>query len=81
MRYYRVPAKGAGTDADPIRPDLPPGIAWVGQPGPDGTYLITTPDAISGPGITEVSDADLPTVCAARGLSYREVTEVWSVST
>ena len=45
MKYLTVPAIGAGTDDDPIRPDLPAGTSFVGQhDAKTGTYLVAVPD-------------------------------------
>ena len=46
MKYLTVPAIGTGADDDPIRPDLPAGVSFVGQHDPKtGTYLVAVPDA------------------------------------
>lgn len=46
MKIYTAPAIGTGTDADPIRPDLPAGTSFVGQHDPKtNTYLVAVPDA------------------------------------
>lgn len=46
MKYLTVPAIGTGTDDDPIRPDLPAGVSFVGQHDPKtSTYLVAVPDA------------------------------------
>ena len=45
MKLMTVPAIGTGTDADPIRPDLPAGTSFVGHHDPKtGTYLVAVPD-------------------------------------
>ena len=46
MKLLTVPAIGAGTDDDPIRPDLPSGTSFVGQHDPKtNTYLVAVPDS------------------------------------
>lgn len=46
MKYFTVSALGAGTEDDPIRPDLPSGTSYVGQHDPKtNTYLVAVPDA------------------------------------
>lgn len=48
MKYLTAPAIGSGTDADPIRPDLPDGTSFVGQHGPkSGTYIVAVPDGVT----------------------------------
>ena len=46
VKYLTVTAIGTGTDADPIRPDLPAGTSFVGQhDAKTNTYLVAVPDA------------------------------------
>ena len=46
MKLLTVPAIGAGTDDDPIRPALPAGTSFVGQhDAKTNTYLVAVPDA------------------------------------
>jgi len=46
VKYLTVAALGVGTDADPIRPDLPAGTSFVGHHDPKtSTYLVAVPDA------------------------------------
>jgi hypothetical protein len=46
VKLLTVPALGAGTDDDPIRPDLPAGTSFVGQyDAKSGTYLVAVTDA------------------------------------
>ena len=45
MKLLTVPAIGTGTDADPIRPDLPAGTSFVGHhDSKTNTYLVAVPD-------------------------------------
>lgn len=46
MKLLTVPAVGTGTEDDPIRPDLPAGVSFVGHhDARTGTYLVAVPDA------------------------------------
>lgn len=46
MKIYTVATLGTGTDADPIRPDLPIGTSFVGcNDTKTNTYLVVVPDA------------------------------------
>lgn len=80
MRYYTLPAR-MGTNGA-IEADVPPGTDWVGRDNPDGTYLIATSATLS-PAAGRIEHPPrqaLENACAARGLHYREVAEVWYVS-
>jgi hypothetical protein len=76
MTFYVVPAT---TDAMGTTAAVPAGAPWVGQyDAATQTYLIATPADLSGVlGVVAVSEADLPTVCAARGLQVDDVLR-WS---
>lgn len=83
MRYLTVPALGVGSDADPIRPDLPDGTSWVGQHDPaTNTYLVAVPDSTIVP--AKAGRRSLTTPAArrsaiqARGLSESDVDQ-WRV--
>ena len=46
MKLMTVPTLGAGTDDDPIRPDLPAVTSFVGHhDAKTNTYLVAVPDA------------------------------------
>lgn len=70
MPYYVVPAI---EDEHSTHPDLPEGVAWVGQPH-GGSYLVLTATPLDGhaPLDAEALDAE----CAARGLEVERV-ERW----
>lgn len=81
MPYYVVNRVGAGTVADPYRPDVDAGSSYVGQVGRDGKYLITTPITQSAkagriqlPPIQQLKDA-----CAAKGINFDDVMNKWSL--
>lgn len=69
-----------------IRPKVPAGFSWVGQPGPQGgtvraaRYLLLSPDTISsGPNVTALpdeSEGGLAEQAAARGFTLADV-EGW----
>lgn len=81
MPYYTVPAVGSGESTlDPIRPDIPNGVAWVGV-CVNGEYLIKTnvelPDK---PGRTkQLPEQALRNACNAKGIPFRDAFEVWQV--
>ena len=84
MKYLTVPAIGTGTDDDPIRPDLPAGVSFVGQHDPKtNTYLVAVPDGstvAAKAGRTTLSARKAQTdAMAARALSERDV-QTWRVS-
>lgn len=55
-RFYLAAAIGAGTEDDPVRPDVPAGTSWVGQRLPDGRYLVACPSDLTAHGCAEVTD-------------------------
>jgi hypothetical protein len=77
VNFYAVVA--TTTPEGWMAPDIPADVSWVGQYDPAAaTYLIATPADLSGvQGATAVTEADLPTVCAARGLQVADVLR-WS---
>ena len=84
MKYLTVPALGSGTDDDPIRPDLPAGVSFVGQHDPKtDTYLVAVPDAAvvaAKTGRTTLATRKAQTdAMAARKLSESDV-QTWRVS-
>ena len=84
MKYLTVPAIGTGADDDPIRPDLPAGVSFVGQHDPKtGTYLVAVPDAAvvaAKTGRTTLSTRKAQTdAMAARSLRESDV-QTWRVS-
>ena len=83
MKYLTVPAIGTGTDDDPIRPDLPAFVSFVGQHDPKtGTYLVAVPDAATvaaKAGRTTLSTRKSQTdAMSARALSEGDV-QTWRV--
>lgn len=76
MSYTLVPRIGTGSAADPYRPDLPDGIAWVGQER-GGQYLVKTAQPI--PGLTPLGETGLADALQKRRLSRGEVERLWWV--
>lgn len=77
--YYIAATLGTGTESDPIRPDVPAGVSWVGQPGLDNTYLIKTAESLPvGHSALEVLPTQpLAEVCETRGLNLNDVLNKW----
>lgn len=72
MKVYTVPA---ATSAMGATAAVPTGTAWVGAyDAESASYLVaTSADLSSVQGASEVSEADLPTVCAQRRLQVSDV--------
>lgn len=84
MKYLTVPAIGTGTEADPIRTDLPAGTSYVGQHDPKtNTYLVAVPDGATisaKTGRTTLSTARQKSdALTARNLSEATV-NIWRVN-
>ena len=83
MKYLTVPAIGTGADDDPIRPDLPAGVSFVGQHDPKtGAYLVAVPDGATvaaKTGRTALSTRKAQTdAMAARSLRESDV-QTWRI--
>lgn len=75
MAFYYIVAT-VETEDGGLTADLPPGIAWVGQPH-EGTYLVKTLVPIDGH--ESLDEAALEAECQARALSLAEVRGVWAI--
>lgn len=83
VKYLTVASLGDGSQADPYRPDLPDGVAFVGQRDSDtGTYLVAVPDVATVPakaGRTNLTTARARTTAyTAHGLKASDV-DRWRV--
>lgn len=79
MNHYTVPRIGAGTDADPYRPDLPAGTSWVGNTN-GADYLVATPADLSDTMKRKklLPDPPLRQPAEARGFRFEDVA-TWRV--
>lgn len=83
MPFYTVPMTGAGTDADPFRPDLPAGTSYVGTtiPTVDGTgteyVLFVNGQLATG---TQVNPTELRDRLALVGLTPKQLIDSWKIS-
>lgn len=76
MAFYYIVA-AVETEDGGLTADVPEGIAWVGQPHTDGTYLVKTLVEVAG--TTALTEAELAAESDQRGLLLAEVRQVWAI--
>lgn len=74
MFYYTVNATGDGSELNPFRPDLPEGMAFVGQEK-GGEYLVAVKEELPG---REALMETLESVAEEKDITYDDVT-TWYV--